>query len=155
MTAANITEPLSLQLETVYKTEHIIIRLDKQLKFVYVEWLKHPSSEIFRQDFKKAIEICLSNECQYWLSEAHAIHYLEFADQNWMLELIYPLLPKSNLLKFARVNTVESIALMDVARICTTLEQLPEFTLKTQLEVFSSKESALNWLFDGRQIADL
>lgn len=155
MTAANTTEPISIQLNTLYQDEYIIIQLDEHIKFVYVEWLQHPSSEIFRQNFKIAMEACISNNCQYWLSDARAIHYVEFADQNWMLELIYPLLPKSNLLKFARVNTLESIALMDVARVCTKLEQLPEFKLKTQLEVFNYKATALDWMFDGSLATEL
>jgi hypothetical protein len=155
MTGTYTTEPISLQLNTLYQDEYIIIQLDEQLKFVYVEWLKHPSSEIFRQNFKKAIEACIDSNCQYWLSDARALHYVEFADQNWMLELIYPLLPKSNLLKFARVNTLESIALMDVARVCTILEQFPEFKLKTQLEVFNFKAAALDWMFDGRLTTEL
>ena len=147
--------PPAPKLSTIYQDEYINIKLDKRLKFVYLVWLQHPSSDVFRQNFAKAVEICIANECQYWLSDSRAMHYLEFADQNWMLELIYPLLPKMALLKFARVNTLESIALMDGARVCRQLEQLPEFKLKAQLEVFSSKEAALDWLFDGQLMTNL
>ncbi|MER2997566.1 hypothetical protein [Pontibacter populi] len=155
MTTVQTTAPLTQCFSIVYQDNYINIQLNDQLKFVYVEWLQHPPSEVFRQNFMKAVETCIDKKCEYWLSDSRAIHYLEFADQNWILELVYPLLPKANLLKFARVNTLESIALMDGARVCNTIEQLPEFKLKTQLEVFSSKEAALNWLFDGNPVAGL
>lgn len=147
MNIDKIWEPLSLQTAVLYQDEFINIELDAQARYISVEWLQHPTSEVFRERFHKAAELSNKHKCLYWLSDSRAIHYLEFADQNWMMAHIFPLLPDSHLVKFARITSIESIALMDTARIYSSLEHMQGTELKTQLEIFTDKESALEWLF--------
>ncbi|MEJ8757237.1 hypothetical protein WG947_09540 [Pontibacter sp. H259] len=140
-------EPVTLQPEVVYQDSYVRIEADSKAKYIFVDWLQHPDSASFRHCFSKAVSFTVDMQCEYWLSDARAIHYLEFADQNWLLEEILPILPNSKLKKFARISTVESIALMDVARIYSSMDKLSALTIKTQTEVFINKEDALEWLF--------
>lgn len=146
----NIPSPvtkLSLKPEIAYLDEYVKIETDDNLKYIYVEWLKHPTSEAFRRGFYKAAELTIDAGYLYWLSDSRTVHYIEFADQNWMLDQIMPLLPKAKLLKFARITTLESIALMDLSRIFNSLDDLTTSGISTTLEVFTNKEDALDWLF--------
>jgi hypothetical protein len=59
----------------------------------------------------------LMPKSEYWLSGMRAIRYIEFADQNWLLSEIVPMLKKSLLVKFARLTTAESLVLMAAARV--------------------------------------
>jgi hypothetical protein len=140
------TLPLVLQPETIYQDDYIRVELDIHAKYIYTEWLQHPSSDDFRKSFEKATELTITHGCHYWMSDSRAIHYLEFADQNWMLGHILPQLPKSSLQKFARITTFECLSLMDISRILATLEEVQGSELKTKLQLFTSKEDALNWL---------
>lgn len=139
--------PQVLQPGTIYLDEYLNVKLDAQAKFIYTEWLQHPSSEAFRKSFEKATELTIEHGCHYWMSDSRNIHYLEFSDQNWMLGHILPLLPKSRLRKFARITTFECLSLMDTSRILSTLEELQGSVLKPQLQFFTTKEEAVNWLF--------
>ncbi|MBC5991998.1 hypothetical protein [Pontibacter cellulosilyticus] len=139
----------NFQLQTVYEDEYLKVEIDEKQSFIYVEWYKHPSSDKFRQLFQKLAAITIDNKIEYWLSDARAIHYLEFSDQNWLLQTVAPLLKKSTLKKFARVTTKEGLALMDATRIYSGIEQQRDFEVKTKFELFISKEAALDWLYDG------
>ena len=145
----HLASQYNFQLQTVYKDDYVKAEIDESQSFIYVEWYKHPNSEKFRQLFQKLAEITIENKIEYWLSDARAIHYLEFSDQNWLLQYIIPLFKNVSLKKFARITTKEGIALMDASRIYSGIEQQTEFEVKTKFELFISKEAALDWLYES------
>jgi len=136
-----------LHLQPVFQNEYFKAEVDKERQLIYVEWFRHPDSQALREGFRKLAEIVLDNKSKFWLSDAQAIHYLEFADQNWLLNEMAPVLKKSQLVKFARLTTQEGMLMMDVARIYTMVEKLTALGISTKLEMFTSKEAALEWLF--------
>ena len=137
---------IKLHLQKIYQDDYVRVELDETFRFIYVEWFQHPDSDTFRHIFQKLADLTIENKCQFWLSDARAIHYIEFADQNWLLQQMAPLLKTSNLKKFARLTTEESLALLDVVRVYNMVEQLTELGITTKLELFTTKEAALNWL---------
>jgi hypothetical protein len=138
---------IDLQLQLKHQDEFIRVEVDEQCKYIYVEWLKAPDTENFRESFQLAGTISLAHKCEYWLSDARQIPYLDFANQNWVLRAMKPLLMISSLKKFARLSSKESIGLMDVHRIYNTISETEGNNLFVQLESFSNKEAALDWLF--------
>lgn len=140
---------LKQQLMPVFQNSYLRIYLNVAMKFIRVLWLRHPSSDEFREGFSKAAELTIAHKCQYWLSDSRAIHYLELADQNWLIRLVTQLLPQSRLYKFARLNTPESLAMMDVPRTFSELEKLPEWQQHITMKVFTEEDDALAWLFDA------
>ncbi len=139
---------IQLQLKQIYQNDYLKVEVDEKIKFIYVEWFKHPDSPDFRRLFQQLAEMTLAAKSKFWLSDARAIHYLEFADQNWLLREMLPMLLKSDLLKFARLTTEVSLLQLDVVRVYTMVEQLTQLGIKTKLELFIDKVVALNWLFD-------
>lgn len=137
----------SLHQLNVYQDEYVKVEVDEAARFIYVEWLLHPDSHNFRRIFQKLADITLQTRSAYWLSDARAIRYIEFADQNWLLSDIAPRLKESQLVKFARLSTPESLALLDVVRIYDMVVKLVGIDLKDKMEVFTDKEAALHWLF--------
>lgn len=142
---------IQLQLEQIYHDDYLKVEVDDKVKFIYVEWFKHPDSPDFRRLFYLLADITLATKSKFWLSDAKAIHYIAFADQNWLLREMLPMLQKSDLLKFARLTTEESLLQLDVVRVYSMVEQLTQFGIKTKLELFTNKVTALNWLFDDIQ----
>ncbi|WP_181307086.1 hypothetical protein [Rufibacter sp. XAAS-G3-1] len=138
---------IDLQLQLVHQDDHIKVELDKRAKFIFVEWLKPPTTEQFRQSFELATTISSTNKCAYWLSDSRQIPYLDFADQNWVLRAMKPVLKTSSLMKFARISLKESIGLMDIHRIFNGFTTDESLHLSTKLESFTNKEAALDWLF--------
>lgn len=138
---------MSFDFEKVFEDAFISIEVDDQLKFIQIVWLQHPDSVTFRQGFARAAEISLSRNCHFWLSDSRAVHYLEFAEQNWILDRMAPLLGHSCLTKFARVNSPEGLDLLDMDRILYGLELSPHVKSDFEIAVFMDKQQALNWLF--------
>jgi hypothetical protein len=136
-----------LNMKEIYKDENIIIELDDKTKFIYVEWQRHVSGNDFRTLFALATSIAIEEKCLYWLSEASPVHFIDFADQNWMLREMAPLLLNSNLIKFARVSNKESASLLDIHRIHSELRMMNNSNPLVELEIFLDKEQAMTWLF--------
>ncbi|QHL86794.1 hypothetical protein GU926_04795 [Nibribacter ruber] len=138
----------AFQFETVYQDEFVLAQLDSNLSFIYVEWSQHPDSQQFKTTFQKVAEMTVQSECKYWLSDPRAIHYLEFGNQNWLLNDMMPLLRQSKLHRFARLVTKESLELMDIVQVYDKLTVGSEaLGIKTRFELFLDKEDALEWLF--------
>ncbi|RNI22002.1 hypothetical protein [Rufibacter latericius] len=138
---------IDLQPQLVHQDEYLKVEVDPNASYIYVEWLQSPGTEEFRHSFRLAGEISLQQKCQYWLSDARPIPFLDFADQNWVLREMKPLLMTSPLKKYARLSSMESISLLDIHRIYSSLTDEQEIEVKTQFESFTSKEAALDWLF--------
>lgn len=139
---------IKLNLRQIHLDEFLKVAVDDTVKFIYVEWLQHPVSPDFRRQFKMLADLTLANKSKFWLSDARAIHYIEFADQNWLLREMAPMLKKSDLVKFARLTTEENLAQLDVIRVYNLVEKLTELGINTKLELFTNKEAALEWLFE-------
>jgi hypothetical protein len=138
---------MNFDFEKIYEDETVLIEVDNSLGFIHVIWRQHPDSDAYRRAFANATEICLSRKCRFWLSDSRKVHYLEFADQNWMLRDMVPLLGNSCLHKFARINSEESLSLLDIDRVLSGLEQSPDIKINVEVALFIDRQQALNWLF--------
>jgi hypothetical protein len=135
--------------EKIFEDEFLRIDLDAGLGLVKAVWLQHPDSETYRKGFSRSAEVVLRHNCQYWLSDSRQIHYLEIADQNWIVSQIAPLMGNSCLNKFARVNSVEGLYLQDLDRVMQQLETSPHVKSELEVAVFLDMEQSINWLFSS------
>ena len=138
---------IDLQPQLVHQDEFLKVEVDKNIKYIYVEWFTGPSAEEFRKSFFLAASIALEEKAEYWLSDARAIPFLDFADKNWVLREMTPKLLESPLKKYARLSTKESIGLLDIHRIYSALSSQQAIDFRTKFETFTSREAALEWLF--------
>jgi hypothetical protein len=136
------------QLKEIYEDHHVKIEVDDSLRVIYIKWLKDADSEAFRHCLIKEAQLIFERGCRLWLSDARKVSFISYADQNWLLQEIVPMLKSSELQKFARVVTEESYALMDAHRVFCYIEEATELKVATKLELFVDMESALSWLFE-------
>jgi hypothetical protein len=61
-----------------------------------------------------------------------------------------PLLVNSKLKKYARISSRESLGLLDIHRVYSTLASEDQTQITTQFEAFSSKDAAVEWLFSDQ-----
>ncbi len=138
---------VNLNLQPVYQNDFVLAQVDSTLKFIFVEWFKHPQSEEFRPIFKKLADLTIKLKITYWLSDAQAIHYLAIGDQNWIVTEIAPLFRNTQLMMFARLTSHTNLELLDAVQIISRVEKLRDLNINTQFELFTGKKEALNWLF--------
>ncbi|MEJ8803850.1 hypothetical protein [Pontibacter sp. H249] len=140
------TSHIELQLENAYQDDFLLAEIDKAFGFMRVTWYCHPNSQEFRRLFEILVNLVIKHKIKYWLSKSTAILYLEFSDQNWVLDHVIPPLRLSGLTKYARITTKECMTLMDVSRIISNLDQEKISGSKLTLEQFLTEEDALDWL---------
>ncbi|MGV3502627.1 MAG: hypothetical protein ACO1O1_02915 [Adhaeribacter sp.] len=138
--------------ERVFEDEFLQIDLDAGLGLVKAVWLQHPDSDRYREGFSRAAEIVLQHNCRYWLSDSRQIHYLEIADQNWILHHMAPMMGNSCLSRFARVNSIEGLYLQDLDRVMQQLESSPHLKSDLEIAVFLDMEQSINWLFSSQPL---
>lgn len=137
--------------ENIFEDEFIRLDLDDSLGLVLLVWLQHPDSETYRRGFSLAGEVVLKHQCRYWLSDSRQIHYLEMADQNWILNHMAPMLGNSSLNKFARINSIEGLYLQDLDRVMQQLESSPHLKTELEIAVFLDMEESIKWLFSAHE----
>ena len=138
--------PYVLQTQVIFLDEFLRISWDNTIKLIYLEWLQHPISEAYRPRFAKAVELSKQKKSRYWICDSQAIHYLEFADQNWLANEIGPLCFKTQLKKFARITTIESFSLVDMNRVFAKLQRQGPGKQVTKFEEFLDKQEAFSWI---------
>jgi len=142
------------QLEVIIQDEFLKISWDEQIKLIYLEWLQHPISEAFRPRLQKAAELAKEKQCHYWLSDSQAVHYLEFADQNWLAYEIGYMLYNSDMKRLARITTIESFSLVDINRVFNYVRNNCLGSAKVEFDEFLDKQEAFNWILsDVDQLA--
>jgi hypothetical protein len=132
--------------QRIFTNEYIHIELDKNLGYIATEWLQHPSSEEFRRYMMLGATLIKEHRCQYCLSDARKVFYIEAADQSWLVREIIPLVV-SSARKVARIMTKDGLAMMDMQSVLGKVSEEKTLASKIEIEVFLDKESALEWLF--------
>ena len=138
--------PYVLQTQVIFLDEFLKISWDDTIKLIYLEWLQHPISEAFRPRFTKAVALSIEKKSRYWISDSQSIHFLEFADQNWLANEMGPLCFKTQLKKLARITTIESFSLVDMNRIFAQLKRPGPGKVVTKFEEFLDKQEAFSWI---------
>jgi len=133
--------------ETIFRDECMRIELDNKQGYIETEWLRHLSSKEYRRCMSVAFKLIQEHRCQYWLSDARKLHYVELADQNWLVYDYFPQLA-SSVKKIARIMTEEGLLMMDLQSVSDKIELKQDLAAIFQVVPFLDKESALEWLFD-------
>lgn len=105
-----------LQTELVHQDQYLHIALNKELGLIATRWQQHPSSEEFRRAMTLSADYVCAEKCRYWLSDARKMHYMELADQNWLVNILIPRIAPY-LERFARIMTEEGLTMLDIQRI--------------------------------------
>lgn len=141
----------NISVSEVIQADVAELQISEQSNLALIKWLRHPSSEEFKHHSLLLVELLLEYECRYLLSNAQAIHYLEFGDQNWIIQKWIPLVHATALERQAIVVSQLSHELMDADRILeenTRQASTPETTITIQTRLFLDAFFAQAWLLD-------
>ncbi|GAA4431707.1 hypothetical protein GCM10023188_19510 [Pontibacter saemangeumensis] len=133
--------------EPVFRDERMRIEIDAKQGYIETEWLRHLSSTEYRGCVSLAFKLIQEHGCHYWLSDARRLHYVELADQNWLVHDFFPQLA-SSVRKIARIMTDEGLVMMDLQSVCDKIEKKQALAAIFQVAPFPDRESALEWLFE-------
>jgi hypothetical protein len=88
-----------------YRNAYLHLVVDESIKLLYSEWLRHPSSQEYRQ---AAIIFagCLQEKgIAYWIQDTNNLGDVPVEDLQYVLQELVPVAAASGLQKLARITT--------------------------------------------------
>jgi hypothetical protein len=137
---------LNKNLTPVYTDEYITIAIDYSTSFLQSSWLVHPDAEQFMIGFQRVADWVKEKSIKYWLSDSRQMLYLDKASQNWMKKVMLPQSLESELVKYARVVSPETLNSFDTEDIFNHMDNHPENFRPIQIGIFTSVYQALSWI---------
>ena len=134
-----------MKLKIVYKSDFISVAGNEEMSYLQASWLQQPTSESFREQLKRVVDMALANHITKALFDVRARAYLEIADQNWLVREIAPLFSGIKL-RFAYVVSLSALAAMDIVQIQKSIEMNPQLKEHLNVKIFLLKEEAEEWL---------
>lgn len=110
-------------------------------------WLRQPTSPEFRKYITLITEYALAQHITTALFDVRQRAYMEFADQNWSLTEVFPLL-EGKPRKLAYLTKLEGLDLMDTLRLQESLDTAAPRKKGLLIEHFLEQEQAMEWLLN-------
>lgn len=137
---------LNKNLTPVYNDEYISIAIDYSTLFLQSTWLVNPDTEQFMLGFQKVSDWVKKENIKYWLSDSRELLYLDKVSQNWMKRVMLPQSKESELLKYARVVSPETLNSFDTEDLFNYMDNNPAEFRPMQIGIFTSVYQALSWI---------
>ncbi len=134
-----------VDLQMQYCTEFLVVECDMTRAYLRVTWLKQPTSQVFREQISNITSLALRKQLFRVLFDVRKRNFINLSDQNWLLREIIPRF-KGKKVRFAYVETVKGLEMMDTFRIQYAVKHLLLLEGKFELELFINPEEALQWL---------
>lgn len=127
--------------------EEHLVKIDQENAMMYVYWKRHIEGELFKDKFKGLLKIIGRFRPVRWLGNAQATHYTTVQDARWFLNHFLPQLVDSSISRYARVETRNSLMLLDSLNLQEKLANLsnghPE---NFEFRYFTEEPQAFEWL---------
>ncbi|KAA5547958.1 hypothetical protein [Adhaeribacter rhizoryzae] len=129
----------------IYETDFVKIEENRDFKYIQINWLKQPSSVLFREETQKLVDYALIHDFNKSLFDVRKRDYLEVSDQNWLVRDIFPLFHNRHIKIAYLVNSV-GLEIMDTFRIHDSVFNNPALKHNVHIEIFLDLADALEWL---------
>ena len=113
--------------------------------FLRVTWLQQPTSNVFREHITRITSLALEKRLFHVLFDVRKRDFITLSDQNWLLREIIPRYT-GNTVRFAYVETVKGLEMMDTFRLQHAVMHTPWLKGKFDMELFLSPDEACQWL---------
>jgi hypothetical protein len=134
-------------LEMQYCTEFLVVEFNMAQAYLRVTWLKQPTSQVFREQISKITSLALRKQLFRVLFDVRKRNFIDLSDQNWLLREIIPRF-KGKQVRFAYVETVKGLEMMDTFRIQHAVKHTPLLEGKFDMELFINPDEACHWLLE-------
>ncbi|MEJ8801251.1 hypothetical protein [Pontibacter sp. H249] len=134
-------------MEVIAEDEFYRVEMHETTSMLYVHWKCHLEGDALREKFLTILKLIKNFKPRRWLGNAKATYYTTVQDARWLFEEFIPILVSSSVNKYARVETANSLLLLDSLRLQEKLESLPNMATGTfEFSFFTDEEQAYTWL---------
>ncbi|WP_157593667.1 hypothetical protein [Pontibacter actiniarum] len=121
------------------------IHVAEEGRLLHSEWLRSTSSPEYRTGLCYIQRLIIQRDINLWLVDSRKLAHITFEDQQWLKRELVPGLLHGNLSKVGRVVQPDVFTYISFEQVIEKAQS--EYSLKTQIEQFTSIEAALSWLF--------
>jgi hypothetical protein len=136
----------SFLLNTIYQNAWITIQEKPDCQFWQVTWLMHPRSDEFRAQITTQLKILAGKNITKFICDITRIHYLEIADQRYLVEEALPQYIMGEKAKIAYLVNNATYELLYLNRIAEKIKSHPQLQEFLQVEFFFYRLEAITWL---------
>ncbi|WP_299826341.1 hypothetical protein [uncultured Pontibacter sp.] len=123
------------------------VEVHEKPSLLYVHWKCHLEGDILKDKFLMLLKLIDKFKPERWLGNAKATYYTTIQDARWLLEEFIPVLVKSSVLRYARVETANSLLLLDSLNLQEKLRSRPPIHSETfEFRYFTDEAQAYTWL---------
>jgi len=132
----------------LYEDDIIQIQLDKSASFLQLVFLQTPDTSHFRNGYRLAIDLAMSKDVLYWVTDARKIKVMQPENQVWLKQAMAPALA-SHIRRFAIVMAPECFVMTSPNKV---YEKPPQETAPSPsglIKVHFEQEAAYDWVFSA------
>ncbi|RAU82914.1 hypothetical protein [Pontibacter arcticus] len=130
--------------QTLVDNDCVTISLNEEKNLIETTWLRQPTSAEFRKYISLIVAIAIEHKLPSLLFDIRKRNYIGFADQNWLIDDIFPQLT-GTLKKVAYLTEVESFKLFDTMRLQEVMASNFESN-SFLIDHFLDEKQAFDWL---------
>ncbi|WP_439881100.1 hypothetical protein ACSX1A_18395 [Pontibacter sp. MBLB2868] len=128
--------------DQVYKVD---IHLAESL--MHVTWKQHIEGDLLQEKFLQLLDIIRRFNPRNWFGDARATHYITIQDAKWLLLNFIPSLIESSVLKYARLESTNSLMVLDSMSLQDKINALPQNKAGSfEFRFFTDEDQAHQWL---------
>ncbi len=120
--------------------------MDQSKSYLQVDWKRHSQEAEFRNFINLAKALALDHDLHYWLCNMQQMHYLIIADQNWLVNEIFPVFEQGPKLRFAYVINQMGLEAMSAFRIHQLVKENSSLRERMEIDIFQEVSQAKSWL---------
>ncbi|MDX5421032.1 MAG: hypothetical protein LPK14_02175 [Hymenobacteraceae bacterium] len=114
---------------------------------LYVLWKHHLEGEALREKYLALLSIVQKFKPKAWLGNARAMYYTTVQDARWLFEHFLPTLIESSIVRYARLESPQSLLMLDSMKLQDRISQLAQGAAgHLEFKFFTDEGLALGWL---------
>ncbi|MFD3001370.1 hypothetical protein ACFS7Z_13430 [Pontibacter toksunensis] len=130
----------------VYSDENGKIECDREHRLVQLYWSTHCNGQPLRSLLLEALRHATSSQLTAWLCDMRKLHYMEMADQNWLINELFPSFSRRHRHRVAFVVNINNYELMSSIQTKSIVLHTPALARVIAMDVFLAKGEARHWL---------
>ncbi|MFD3001630.1 hypothetical protein ACFS7Z_14760 [Pontibacter toksunensis] len=113
---------------------------------VQVYWSTHCSEQPLRNLLLEAARHAASSHLTAWLCDMQKLYYMEMADQNWLINELFPSLSRRNRYRVAFVVNINNYDLMSSYQTKSMVLHNPDLAHVITMDFFLTNGEVKGWL---------
>jgi len=114
---------------------------------VQIHWSVHCSGQPLRDLLSEALRHASSHRLTAWACDMRKLHYMEMADQNWLLRELFPSFSAECHHRVAFVVNINYYELMSGVQTQNMVGNNMSLAALIDMDFFLTNDEAVHWLF--------